>query len=101
MNGYRRLTLFVEGRDDRRFAENVILPLLKSLYDDVEVHEYAQKPYSPIRSFISDIRRTDYREYLFVADFDEGPCVTRRKEQLVSRYGNLDVGRTPVSKTRD
>lgn len=98
MNAYRRLTLFVEGRDDRRFVESVVLPLLQWLYDDVEVHEYAQKPYSPIRSFISDIDRTDYRDYLFIADFDQGPCITRRKDQIVSRYSNLDAERILIAK---
>lgn len=93
MTSYRRLTLFVEGKDDIDFAEQILLPLAEHRYDYVDIYEYAQKTRSNTREFITTIVRADYWDYLFMADFDQGPCVTRRKDQLVSRYGNLEPDR--------
>ena len=98
MRSYRRLTLFVEGKDDIHFAKVVLFPLAVHMYDYVDIYEYAQKTYSATREFITTILRTDYWDYLFIVDFDQGPCVTLRKERIVSRYGNLDSGRVLVVK---
>ena len=96
MNYYTRLILFVEGKDDRRFAESVLCPLAEPLFDHVEVYEYAEGNPAKVRSYINQIRFVPDWSYVFIADFDQGPCVTLRKDQLVSRYGNLDAGRIMI-----
>ena len=93
MNGYRLLVLLVEGGDDTRFAESVLIPLLEPRFDHVQIYEYAEKQPAEARDFINNIKNTPDWSYIFIADFDQGPCVTRRKDRLVSRYGNLDIER--------
>ena len=98
MNGYRRLVLLVEGNDDRRFAESVLCPLAESSFDFVEIYEYAQKKPAKVNEYVSTISFVPDWSYIFIADFDEGPCMTLKMDQLILKYGGLDVGRILVVK---
>ncbi len=98
MNGYRLLVMFVEGSDDTRFTESVLLPLMEPRFDHVQIYEYAEEKPAEVRDFINTIKRVPSWNYIFIADFDNVPCVTRRKDRLVSRYGNLDAGRILIVK---
>ena len=93
MNGYRILVIFVEGRDDRRFIETVLRPLLEPSFDHIKVEEYAQKVPSKVNGYISGIKFRQDSDYIFIADFDQGPCITRRKSQLMNQFSNLDSER--------
>ena len=93
MNGYQLLVLFVEGRDDTQFAESVLLPLLEPGFDYIQIYEYAQKSPVEVRDFINNIKNTPDRSYIFIADFDQGPCVTLRKSRLIDRYRGLEPER--------
>ena len=75
------------------FAKVVLFPLAGHIYDYVDTYEYAQEKPAKVRDYINNIKNTPDWSYIFVADFDQGPCVTRRKDRLVSRYGNLDIER--------
>ena len=90
MNGYTRLILFVEGRDDTRFVERVLSPLAQKTFTDIQIYEYAQRKPSQVREYISQIKFVSDWDYLFTADFDEGPCITLRKSRLMDQYDSLD-----------
>ena len=59
----------------------------------LEINEYAEKKPAKVREYVNTIRYVPDWSYIFIADFDQRPCVTRRKDQILSRYGNLDAGR--------
>lgn len=98
MNGYKLLILFVEGGDDTRFAESVLLPLLEPRFDHVQIYQYAEEKPVEVRDFINTISRLPNWSYIFIADFDQGPCVTQRKSRLTNRYGNLNTERILIVK---
>ena len=93
ISSFRRFTLFVEGDDDQRFANSILRPLLETVCDYLEIYQYAQKRPSDVRRYIRSLDHIPDANYLFIADFDQGPCVTRRKDQILSVYSNLDAGR--------
>ena len=99
MNGYRKLVLFVEGSDDQLFAESILRPLVQPLFDYVQIYPYAKEKPTKVRGYVNQIRYVADWSYIFIADFDQGPCVTRRKDQLMSRYGNLDADRILIVKS--
>ena len=96
MNGYRKLVLFVEGKDDQLFAESILRPLAQSLFDHVEVYEYAEEKPTKVRGYINQIRFVHDWSYIFIADFDQGPCVTLRKSGLTRRYNGLETERIMI-----
>ena len=92
-SSFRRFTLFVEGNDDQRFADSILRPLLEPVCDYLEIYRYAEKRPSDVRRYVISLDRTPNADYLFIADFDQGPCVTLRKSRLINRYGSLEPER--------
>jgi len=41
MSCYKRLFIWVEGLDDQRFIENIIIPYFEERYDDIRTIKYA------------------------------------------------------------
>ena len=91
----------MEGGDDQRFADSILRPLLEPVCDYLEIYQYAQKRSPDVRRYVRSLDHIPDADYLFIADFDQGPCVTRRKDQILSVYGNLDAGRILIVRTRD
>jgi hypothetical protein len=48
----RFMWIFVEGESDRRFANAVLLPILRKRYDYIDTWEYAQKPPEKTAEFL-------------------------------------------------
>jgi hypothetical protein len=77
--------IFVEGRDDRRFASSVLLPLVAQRYDDVDTWEYAQEPPKKVIEFLRALRSMQ-ADCLLLADIDNSPCVPAKKGILVEKF---------------
>jgi hypothetical protein len=80
--------VLVEGRDDREFFIAVVKPRLEQAYDHVEVWEYARATIDRRRKYIKSVKAMN-ADYLFVADINSSPCITERKEGLVSSHGGM------------
>ena len=89
----------MEGDDDQRFANSILRPLLKPVCDYLEIYRYAQKRPSDVRRYIRSLDHIPDANYLFIADFDQGPCVTLRKSRLIERYGGLEPERILIVRT--
>jgi hypothetical protein len=81
----RLMWIFVEGETDRGFADTVLLPILRKRYDYVDTWEYAQKPPEKTAEFLRALKSMK-ADCLFLADIDDSPCVTARKNRLVMRF---------------
>ena len=92
-SSFRRFILFVEGDDDQRFANSILRPLLEPVCDYLEIYRYAQKRPSDVRRYIRSLDRIPDANYIFIADFDQGPCITLRKSRLIDRYRSLEPER--------
>ena len=90
---YREIILFVEGADDRRFAASILLPLAGLIFDNVRVYEYSEQKPTKVSKYLNAIKNIGNWSYLFVADFDEGPCITLRKSRLTDKYNSLEEKR--------
>lgn len=82
---YRLMWIFVEGSDDRTFVDHVLRPILEKEYDYIDVWEYAQQTHAKTEEFVRSLRSMK-ADYLFLADIDDLPCVTAKKEILAGRY---------------
>jgi len=93
--GYKGLYIFVEGEDDRRFFEKIIAPKLQKKYNFVETIRYATLKKEKIVNFLKSIKVMG-AEYIFVADINDSPCVTAKKENIRSELTNIDEERIIV-----
>ena len=89
---YRRLFILVEGDDDERFFDRVIIPLYEQIYDYVQPWKYSQQKSKKVNGFLNSIHAMQ-ADYIFVADMDESPCVTDRKERITSQFEKLSEDR--------
>ncbi len=86
---YKRLFIFVEGPNDKRFFSDIIKPILKNVYNWVDIIEYARETEKRRKSFINGIKSMN-ADYLFIGDINTKPCITAKKEYLIARHGNID-----------
>lgn len=77
--------IVVEGETDRRFASAVLLPILRERYDYIDTWEYAQKPPEKTAEFLRAMKSMK-ADCLFLADIDDAPCVTAKKDRLGERF---------------
>ncbi|MDI3543049.1 MAG: hypothetical protein PWP57_652 [Candidatus Atribacteria bacterium] len=93
--GCKRLFIFVEGEDDERFFEKIVEPELRKIYNSVGIIHYATLKKKKIENFLKSIKAMG-AEYIFVTDIDESPCVTAKKQKLLSIFTNIDKERVIV-----
>ncbi len=82
----RRLFILVEGNDDERFFERIIIPLLSPRYRAIRLIKFACMRSNRVCRFIRSIHRAG-DELLLVADIDKAPGVTAKKRILMERFG--------------
>jgi hypothetical protein len=97
VSGYRRLFIWVEGTDDERFFNTIIVPRFAGRYDNIQVRRYAGMKNEGINKYLTSIEAMG-ADYLFVADIDTARCVTRKKALLQSTFNRLDARRTIIVK---
>ena len=103
---YKRLLIYVEGINDKRFFDKVIVPKFLELgYDHIAVEEYKGDNYKAkckkISSFIKNIdkinNKPDYTyHYIFCADSDHYRYVIAKKNAISSRIRDIDDDRIVV-----
>jgi len=85
----KNLIIFVEGTNDKRFFEFIVLPKIENQFDCIQFYEYATKSVKQTKNFIKAIHKMSYK-YIFVKDFDSSICVTQRKQQVLEKYCDCD-----------
>ncbi|MCY3684239.1 MAG: hypothetical protein OXH16_22825 [Gemmatimonadetes bacterium] len=93
---YRRLFILVEGDDDERFFDRLIRPIYEHIYDYVQHWKYSQQKLEKVNGFLNSINSIPHADYIFVADMDESPCVTAKKERITSQFEKLSEDRILV-----
>ena len=92
---YRRLYILVEGGDDERFFESIVRPICEKDYGFVQCWQYSQKTKRRVNSYLKSIRAMQASgevDLVIVADMDESPCVTDKKERILSSFRSLSAG---------
>lgn len=92
---YTRLYLLVEGDDDERFADRVVIPRLTSRYDFVQLWKFAQQKQSKVNSFLRSIKAMG-ADYFLLADINSHSCFPQKREVLRQKFAELDVTKTVI-----
>lgn len=87
----KKLFIFVEGDDDKRFFEYIVIPMINPIYKTI-IKTYAEEKKGKLEKYIKSIRN-DY-DYIFIADINSSPCVTAKKERLLEEYNFIDTNKT-------
>jgi len=84
------LAIFVEGPDDERFFRRVVEPLLKAKpgFEEIHLVRNAELRKQTVARMLSGFKALG-DEYLFVADFDDAPCVSAKKAEVQSIHPAL------------
>lgn len=90
---YQQLSIFVEGEDDKRFFDSIIVPQLT--YDWIEVIKYARKTDEWINKYIGTLLKLR-RDYLYIIDIDTTPCISKKKEIITTKIKNIDIDKIIV-----
>jgi hypothetical protein len=89
-----KLFIFIEGDDDERFFNRIIIPMCESKYE-VKLWKYAQKKNEKISNFLRSINAMK-ADYIFVADNNGSPCITDRKQRTETDFKNIDKNKILV-----
>lgn len=90
-----KLFIFIEGDDDERFFNRIILPMFENKYDKVQLWKYAQKKNEIIFQFLKSIQAMN-ADYIFVTDNNGSPCITDRKQKIETDFQNIDKNKILV-----
>ncbi len=86
---YKQLFIWVEGPDDMRFFNAIIKPLFAEKYDWIEVRSYAERKKEYVAAFLKSIQAMG-ADYIFTADINSAPCITKKKQNLLEIYPNAN-----------
>ena len=92
---YTRLYLLVEGDDDARFVERIVIPKLTSRYDFVKLWKFAQERKEKVSQFLRSIKAMG-ADYVLLADINAHPCFPKKKEALLQVFTELESRNTLV-----
>ena len=90
-----KLFIFIEGDDDERFFNRIIIPMFENRYDKVQLWKYAQKKNEKIQQFLKSIQAMN-ADYIYVADNNGSPCITDRKQRIENDFQNIDKNKILV-----
>jgi hypothetical protein len=89
MPTYKRLFIWVEGDDDERFVNRVLVPKFQEKYDDVKIVKYAAMEKKKLYDFIKSIEAMK-SDYIYLTDINNSPCITAKKIKVQSKHENVD-----------
>jgi len=90
-----KLFIFIEGDDDERFFNRIIIPMFENKYDKIQLWKYAQKKDEKIVQFLKSIQAMN-ADYIYVADNNGSPCITDRKQRIETDFQNIDTDKILV-----
>jgi len=92
---YKRLFIWVEGSDDKRFFDKIIKPRLQKKYNLIEVRPHAGLKNEKIDSFLRSIKAMG-ADYIFAIDINNAPCITAKKQEIKNKIRNINENRIIV-----
>jgi len=77
---YKLLFIWVEGDDDKRFFDKILLLKFQEKYDTVKVIKYAEMKRGKVDNFIKSIKAMG-ADYIYLTDINDSPCITAKKKK--------------------
>jgi hypothetical protein len=94
---YKQVCFLVEGRDDLRFFEDIVKPLIIAHYNWVKVHSYQTMSPVLVDDLIKNYSAQGVDIYL-TRDLDTAPCFSTKKAEIRSIYKNIEASRIVIVK---
>jgi hypothetical protein len=94
---FRRLFLFVEVDDDERFFRSVLLPSLRTAYEDIQFVQFSRLKKEKVRGFLQSIAGMK-ADYIFVRDLDRLPCATAARDKMLAVFPQVSADRVQIVK---
>ncbi|MBN2089202.1 hypothetical protein JW964_06300 [candidate division KSB1 bacterium] len=88
----KRIIIWVEGADDQRFFEHIIKPFFEKNYELAEVRTYATLKKNKFSQFIKSLNAISI-DYICVADINNSPCITAKKQKISDKFKINDMGK--------
>ena len=88
MNNIR---IFIEGKDDQRFIDNILTPYILS-FSKIRIFpiSYAQKSFNNVDKNIQKVTANN-QSYILLGDYDSSDdCITLKKQDLIKKYKHPD-----------
>ena len=95
MPTYKLLFIWVEGDDDERFFNKVLVPKFLRKYSGVKIIKYATMKREKVDNFIKSIKAMG-ADYIYLTDINNSPCVTAKKEEMQKKHPNIDKNKIIV-----
>lgn len=92
---FKRLFVWVEGEDDRRFFDKIIKPKLNNKYHFIETICFATMKIEKVDKYIKSVKEMD-EDYIYVVDINNVQCVNLKKQIIKNRLKNIDSDRIVV-----
>ena len=92
---YKRLYLLVEGDDDARFVDRVIIPRLRGRYDLAQSWRFAQETRRKVNAFLRSIKAMG-ADYLLLADINAHTCFPKKRTALHEAFSELEGEKTVI-----
>lgn len=93
MVGYRQLFLFVEGDDDERFFQTVIVPTLRRRYEFVKIVQHSGLTSAKVQRYLASIdgmtRAGLPSQYLYTEDRDEAIDISAKRNEIARRLPSI------------
>jgi len=86
---YNILYIFIEGDDDERFFQRILIPHLRKSYDYIKLVPYANDPDLKVNQNIESINSMDFASIIFTSDYDQAPCYSYQKNKETEAYKHL------------
>jgi len=86
---YRRIVIFVEGKDDERLLKKIIEIKAEELIEHMRFYQFAKRKYKEVCKFIRNIPKVN-SDYIFVHDLNDSECFPVKIENLSEKYKDLE-----------
>ena len=86
---YKKLFLFLEGDDDERYFNYLLLELFKKKVSEIQIWKYANKAIEKKKKFVNTINSVDFWDFIFFIDYDSSTCITMKKENIIKQLINV------------
>ena len=94
---YRLLVVFIEGGDEERLFNRTLKCRFEESYDYVQPWKYREKKKERVKCYLDNIKKMG-ADYVYLADINDTPCVSKRKQVIQRKLDNVDKDRIIVVK---
>lgn len=93
---HTKLYLFLEGNDDERFFNKILIKNLEEFYTKVEILKYAEMKLSDMRKYARTIINKENWDYICVCDIDTTECYPEKKRSIRSKNNLIEENKIAV-----